>query len=176
MHGAENPNADSMRYFCDSIWPVVRKATGAELIIAGYGADIALSDFKVSGVRILGRQDDLTVLYNEARVFVVPTRYAAGIPYKAYEAASFGVPLVVSNLIGEQLGWQHGNDCLMAGTAIAFAEECCRLYQDANLWERLRSNALLRVINDLSDEVFGKAIASVITKVKEQPQWTTRER
>ena len=162
MHGADSPNADSMRYFCGSIWPVVRKATGAELIIAGYGADAALSDGKADGVRILGRQDDLTSLYNEARVFVVPTRYAAGIPYKAHEAAAFGVPLVVSNLIGEQLGWQQGSECLMAATPIAFASECCRLYQDPYLWEQLRSTALRRVINELSDEVFGKAVASVI--------------
>jgi glycosyltransferase involved in cell wall biosynthesis len=174
MHGTDSPNADSMRYFCGSIWPVVRQATGAELIIAGYGADAALSDCKADGVRILGRQDDLTSLYNEARVFVAPTRFAAGIPYKAHEAASFGVPLVVSNLIGEQLGWLHGDECLMAGNAIAFAGECCRLYQDPNLWTRLRSNALLRVINDLSDEVFGKAVASVITNLslKGGPQWT----
>jgi hypothetical protein len=62
----------------------------------------------------------------------------------------------------------------MAGTPIAFAGECCRLYQDPNLWKRLRSNALLRVINELSDEVFGKAVASVITNLslKGGPQWT----
>jgi glycosyltransferase involved in cell wall biosynthesis len=120
----------------------------------------------------------LTSLYNQARVFVAPTRYAAGIPIKAHEAASFGVPLVVSNLIGEQLGWQHGNECLMAETPIAFAGECCRLYQDANLWERLRTNALLRVINELSDEVFDKAVASVITNVslKGEAQWTILQR
>ncbi len=174
MHGTDNPNADSMRYFVDSTWPAVHNATGAELIIAGYGCDSALSDCKVSGVRVLGRQDDLTSLYNQARVFVVPTRYAAGNPYKAHEAASFGVPLVVSNLIGEQLGWEDGNDFLVAGTPIAFAEACCRMYQNENLWQQLRSNALLHVINDLSDEVFGKAIASVITNIslKGEPQWT----
>jgi hypothetical protein len=69
-----------------------------------------LSDCKVDGVRILGRQNALTSLYNEARVFVVPTRHASGILYKAHAAAPYGVPLVVSNLIGEQLGWRHGND------------------------------------------------------------------
>ena len=178
MHRTDSPNADSMRYFCGSIWPTVRQVTGAQLIIAGYGADAVLSDCQADGVRILGRQDDLTSLYNQARVFVAPTRYAAGIPIKAHEAASFGVPLVVSNLIGEQLGWQHGNECLMAETPIAFAGECCRLYQDANLWERLRTNALLRVINELSDEVFDKAVASVITNVslKGEAQWTILQR
>jgi GT2 family glycosyltransferase/SAM-dependent methyltransferase len=174
MHGAENPNADSMRYFLASIWPVVHKSTGADLIIAGYGTDSALSDCEVPGVRILGRQDDLTSLYNHARVFVAPTRYAAGNPYKAHEAASFGVPLVVSDLIGEQLGWQHGRDCLVAGAPIAFAEECYRLYQDETLWQQLRSNALERVIHDLGDEVFGRAIATVIANVtlKGESQWT----
>ena len=178
MHGTDSPNADSMRYFCGSIWPVVRQATGAELMIAGYGADAALGDYKTDGVRILGRQDDLTSLYNQARVFVAPTRFAAGIPYKAHEAASFGVPLVVSNLIGEQLGWLHGDECLMAGNAIAFAAECCRLYQDPDLWQRLRSNALLRVINELSDQGFAKAVASVITNLspKGEPQWTMSQR
>ncbi len=138
---------------------------------------VLLAIVRSSGVRILGRQDDLTSLYNEARVFVAPTRYAAGNPYKAHEAASFGVPLVVSDLIGEQLGWQHGSDCLVAGTPIAFAEACCRLYQDQTLWQQLRSNALQRVINDLSDEVFGKAIASVIANIslKGEPQWTMLE-
>jgi hypothetical protein len=53
----------------------------------------------------------------------------------------------------------------MAEAPIAFAGECCRLYQDASLWERLRTNALLRVINELSDEVFAKAVASVIINV-----------
>jgi GT2 family glycosyltransferase/SAM-dependent methyltransferase len=177
MHGTQNPNADSMRYFCDSIWPVIHKATGADLIIAGYGTDRALSDWKVPGVRIVGRQDDLSSLYNEARVFVAPTRYAAGNPYKANEAASFGVPLVVSGLIGEQLGWQHGSDCLVADTPIAFADACCRLHQDETLWQQLRSSALRRVINDLSDEVFGRAIASVIDNIslKGEAQWTMLE-
>jgi glycosyltransferase involved in cell wall biosynthesis len=62
----------------------------------------------------------------------------------------------------------------VAGTPITFAEACCRLYQNERLWQQLRSNALLRVINDLTDEVFGKAIASVINNVslKGEPQWT----
>jgi GT2 family glycosyltransferase/SAM-dependent methyltransferase len=178
MHRADSPNADSMRYFCGSIWPTVRKVTGAELIIGGFGADAALSDYKANGVRILGRQDDLTSLYNQARVFVIPTRFAAGIPYKAHEAASFGVPLVVSTLIGEQLGWENGEQCLVAETAIAFAEACSRLYRDGILWQQLRRNALTRVTQDLSDEVFGKAVASVISNLspKGEPHWKMLQR
>ncbi len=165
MHGGENPNADAMRYFCSAIWPLVRRATQTELVIAGYASDKALGDLKVDGVRVLGSQQDLTELYRQARVFVVPTRYAAGIPYKAHEAAAFGVPLVVSSLIAEQLAWRDREECLVASNPTAFAEACCRLYKDALLWNKIRSNALLRVTSDLSETAFSNAISSLLEEV-----------
>lgn len=165
MPGKDNPNADAMLYFCSTIWPRVRKATGAELLIAGHGSDAALVDLKVDGVRIVGHQENLTELYNQTRVFVVPTRYAAGIPYKAHEAAAFGVPLVVSTLIAEQLGWEDQEDCLVARSPAAFAEECCRLYKDSRLWNVIRANALKRVTSDLTDEAFTNAISSLLGEV-----------
>jgi O-antigen biosynthesis protein len=92
VHGSDNPNADSIRYFCRAVWPAVQQATGATFIVAGYGTDEILGDLANSTVRVLGAQQDLRPLYEQARVFVVPTRYAAGLPFKAYEAAAFGVP------------------------------------------------------------------------------------
>ena len=99
VHGSDNPNADSIRYFCRAVWPAVHKATGAIFIVAGYGTDEVLGDLNSSTVHVLGPQENLMPLYEQARVFVVPTRYAAGLPFKAYEAAAFGVPLVVSDII-----------------------------------------------------------------------------
>jgi GT2 family glycosyltransferase/glycosyltransferase involved in cell wall biosynthesis len=162
MHGADNPNADAMRYFCGTIWPAVRRATGADLVIAGYGSDVALSELKAEGVRVLGQQKELTELYNQARVFVVPTRYSAGIPYKAHEAAANGVPLVVSSLIAEQLAWKDQEDCLVASSPTAFAEACCRLYTDAQLWSRVRSNALQRIASDFNESTLASAISSLL--------------
>jgi O-antigen biosynthesis protein len=166
MHGNDDPNADSMRYFCGTIWPAVHLSTGSNLIIAGYGTTEALADLRVDGVNILGCQNDLTGLYNEARVFIVPTRYAAGIPLKALEAAAFGVPLVVSGLIGEQLGWEHGKHCLIADDPTFFAEGCCRAYEEQELWEQLRSNGLERVKSELNEETFRRGISEAISAVE----------
>ena len=170
MHGADNPNADAMRYFCRSIWPAVRAATGSELAIAGYGSEVALADLKVDGVRVLGQQEDLTEFYNQARVFVVPTRYSAGIPYKAHEAAAFGVPLVVSSLIAEQLSWKDHDECLVANSATEFAQACCRLYGDPRLWGVVRSNALRRIARDFSETAFSHAISSLLGQQLSVPQ------
>jgi GT2 family glycosyltransferase len=164
VHGSDNPNADSIRYFCRAIWPTVQKATGASLVVAGYGTDQVLGDLNSSTVRVLGAQENLRPVYEQARAFVVPTRYAAGLPFKAYEAAAFGVPLVVSDIIARQMKWRDGIDYLVAGDADTFAQKCSRLYSDEALWQTLRANALQRVIDELSPDAFAESIRSVLNE------------
>ena len=165
VHGSDNPNADSIRYFCRAVWPAVQKATGASFIVAGYGTDEILGALNSSTIHVLGPQEDLGPLYEGARVFVVPTRYAAGLPFKAYEAAAFGVPLVVSDIIARQMKWRDGIDYLVADSADIFAQQCGRLYGDESLWETLRANALQRVSDELSPNAFEKSIRSVLNEV-----------
>lgn len=165
VHGSDNPNADSIRYFCRAVWPAVQKATGASFVVAGYGTDKVLGDLNGPTVRVLGAQENLRPLYEQARAFVVPTRYAAGLPFKAHEAAAFGVPLVVSDIIARQMKWRDGIDYLVAGDADTFAQQCSRLYGDEALWQALRANALQRVIDELSPDAFAESIWSVLNEV-----------
>jgi GT2 family glycosyltransferase len=80
IHGSENPNIDSIRYFCRTMWSQVQEKTNAVLEIAGYGTELLNAELADRTVRILGPQSDLRPVYERARVFIVPTRYAAGIP------------------------------------------------------------------------------------------------
>ncbi|MBV8809374.1 MAG: glycosyltransferase [Acidobacteriaceae bacterium] len=165
VHGPENPNADSIRYFCSEIWPEVHCHTGAELVVAGFGTDQYLTDIRQRGVRIVGPMDDLTSAFNEARVFIAPTRYSAGIPFKVHEAAGNGVPAVVSQLIGRQLSWDHEIDVLVAEDRTNFSTLCCRLYSDQKLWEQIRANALSRVHLELDPAAFAGKIAAVLASL-----------
>jgi GT2 family glycosyltransferase len=165
IHGSDNPNADSMRYFCDAVWLATQRATGATFIIAGYGSGEILADRNSPTVHVLGAHPDLQSLYQDARVFVVPTRYAAGLPFKAYEAAAFGVPLVVSSVIARQMNWRDGVDYLVADNTDAFAQQCGRLYTDEALWGTLRANALQRVIDEHGPAVFEKSVRLVLNEV-----------
>ena len=164
VHGRGDPNADSVRYFCSEIWASVEKTTGATLVIAGYGTDEYLGDLGSPSVRVLGPQPDLQPLYESARVFVVPTRFAAGLPFKAHEAAARGVPLVVSGVIACQLGWRDGVDFLVAPDAVTFAEQCRRLYSDESLWNSLRANSLQRAAEELGPEAFACSVRSVLNQ------------
>jgi len=162
MHGLDSPNADSVRYFCREIWPAVHRSTGATLVVAGYGTETISVEITDPTVDIVGAQQDLTPFYHRARVFVAPTRFAAGVPLKAYEAAAFGVPMVVSELLARQLEWTPGKELLSAGDAVEFADACIRLYSDESLWESVRSNALLRVAADLTPEKFEASVVAVL--------------
>ena len=165
VHGLDNPNADSIRYFCNSQWNEIHQATGADFLVAGYGTEILGREISSPGVQFLGKQDDLRPLYERARVFIVPTRFAAGMPYKAHEAAAFGVPLVVSPLIASQMLWCHGTEYFAAEDLERMAEYCIRLYQDEQLWQRFRENSLARVEAELSPTAFAKSLQAVINDV-----------
>ena len=165
VHWRGNPNADSIRYFCDTTWAKIHRATGATLIVAGYGTELLSSEISDPTVRILGAQDDLRPLYEKARVFVVPTRYAAGLPFKAHEAAAFGVPLVVSDVIARQMNWTHEIDYYAAADPDEFAGCCTRLYCDEMLWQRFRANALARARNELSPESFAASVKLIVNEL-----------
>ena len=70
--------------------------------------------------------DDIRPFYNQARLFVAPTRYAAGIPHKVHEAAAYGLPIVTTSLIAQQLGWKHETELLVRDDPINLAQLKCK--------------------------------------------------
>jgi len=165
IHGEDNPNLDSLRYFCRNMWPTISKSTGAKFVIAGFGTENFEDEFRSApGVRVLGPQQDIRSLYQSARVFVVPTRFCAGIPYKAHEAAANGVPMVVTPIIRDQLGWSEGKDFLVAENAEQFADKCIELFDNISLWNTLRENALSRVSVELSSAAFDAAVRDILSE------------
>ncbi|GGA04353.1 hypothetical protein CYANOKiyG1_16690 [Okeania sp. KiyG1] len=109
----------------------------------------------------MGKVDDLRPFYNQARLFVAPTRYAAGIPHKVHEAAAYGLPIVTTSLIAQQLGWKHESELLVADHNVDFAQQCIKLYRDFTLWNKLRKNAIKRVEIECSPQVFSQRLSSI---------------
>ena len=107
---------------------------------------------------VLGGVADLRPLYDEARVFVAPTRFASGIPLKVIHAAAHGLPVVATSLLAKQLAWQDGRELLQADSADDFAVACATLHEDPVLWDRVRTNALGRAAGDYSTRAFSKAL------------------
>jgi glycosyltransferase involved in cell wall biosynthesis len=175
IHTADSPNMDSLIWFVDSVLPLIEQELGWEtrLTIAGYTAPgIDLARFEQHPrVTLCGPVSNLEPLYSTHRVFVAPTRYAAGTPYKVFEAASFGVPVVATELLRRQLDWRAGQEILTAGSDDpgGFAAAVVAAYREETLWQSVRDAALRRIEADNSKDQFVKAIDKVLSRCTKKP-------
>jgi GT2 family glycosyltransferase len=168
IHQMDSPNLDSLYWFRDHIFPWLSQEMEQPPIlnfVGHIGDDIDLSDFADDPrIVIHGPVDDLMDHYNANRVFIAPTRFAAGTPYKIYEAASFGLPCVTTDLLARQLGWSAGLELLAVPVTDPrrFASQVAILYRTEQLWNKLRSQALQRLESENSLEKFNERVANIL--------------
>ena len=161
-----NPNVDALRWYLGEIHPKVRELLAESgrprLRVVGERGDYELPD--AEDVEFLGRVDDLEPLFNAHRVFIAPTRYAAGIPHKVVNSALHGLPVVATSLLARQLGWQHDVELADGGDnqAERFAAQVARVYSDEGAWHTLRSAALRRARKDHGPDALRSALGRAI--------------
>ena len=159
-----SPNGDSLLWFIREILPRIREALDRQvsLTVAGIHNVDSIRMIADGGVHILGRVEELTDLYDAARVFVAPTRYAAGLPHKVHEAAAYGLPVVATPVLVDQLGWRDLVELSVAGDAESFAHRCAELHEDPRLWRSIRQAALDRVSEECSPERFEATLNRIL--------------
>lgn len=157
-----SPNVDSLLWFIINVLPLIQqRIPDIQLHVVGDNSAPSLATIEVDAVHFRGRMGSIDSLYDSCRVFIAPTRFAAGIPHKVHEAAAKGIPSVTTTLLAVQLGWQDETQLLVADAAKDYAEQCLRLYQDGQLWERIRSNALEAIATDCSVAQFDETLAKL---------------
>ena len=169
IHKEDSPNLDSLIWFVDEVLPLIEAELKWEtrLTIAGYlapGVDLRRFEHHPR-ITLRGEVADLEPLYNAHRVFVAPTRYAAGAPYKVLEAASRGLPVVATEVLREELGWRSNREMLSAAAAdaAAFASAVVALHREETLWLSVREAALQRLREDHGVRGFTEAVRSILT-------------
>jgi GT2 family glycosyltransferase len=151
------PNGDAVHYFAREVLPLVKESLpGVELLVVGDNAPPELGTYV--GVRVLGYVPDLDPLYARSRVFVAPLRFGAGMKGKIGDALSYGLPVVTTTVGAEGMYLRDGEEALIADTAEEFAAAVVRLYRDAELWQRLASNAQAHVERHFSPRVVGRIV------------------
>ncbi|MFB1504484.1 MAG: rhamnan synthesis F family protein [Thiocapsa sp. C3-sup] len=165
----DSPNVDSLLWFVQDVMPILDQASKntISLTVAGRCSAPSLATINHPRVRFLGRVHDLRPLYATARVFIAPTRYAAGVPMKIHEAAANGVPIVATTILAQQLLWSSGSHLLVADTARHFAEACHRLHGESGLWSTLRDGALVKIRDDCDPIRFKGALLETLSRINE---------
>jgi glycosyltransferase involved in cell wall biosynthesis len=159
-----SPNVDSVIWFVNDIFPIIRQeilCMTIDIVGSVNSSRIQLNDKE--GVFIHGKVASLFRFYNKCKIFVAPTRFAAGIPFKIQEAASFGLPMVATQLLCDQLGWHHRQELLVADIdKIDFAQKIIELYNNIDLWNSLKKNAITFIRNTMSRYVYKQKIADIL--------------
>lgn len=168
IHQTDSPNFDSLRWYRDEILPelIALMKTPPTLTFIGYTAlDIDLSELEDNPfIEVRGSVDDIRPAYDSHRLFIAPTRYAAGTPYKVYETASYGLPCVATSLLARQLGWTPGEEIasVPVNDAKGFAAEIARLYRDETTWMAMRTAALRRLDAENGRAQFDATVRTIL--------------
>jgi capsular polysaccharide biosynthesis protein/GT2 family glycosyltransferase len=177
LRGVDSPNYDSLVWFLDRVWPRIRaNRQGETLRIAGFvEPGTSLQSLQREGVTCLGPVADLTAEYERARVFIAPTRFAAGLPFKVGEALSYGLPVVSSVLVSEQLAQDGKTIGGVAAATVrddgkAFAEACLRLLEDDDLWLEMQREAVKHMETCCAPSALGAAIDALLRELRETPR------
>jgi glycosyltransferase involved in cell wall biosynthesis len=162
----DSPNVDSILWFVNEVFPIIRsKIPDISLHIVGSNRAGSIQSLVAAGVYVYGRVADLEDFYHSYRIFVAPTRYSAGIPYKIHEAVSFGLPVVCTQLLADQLNWENGELLVSAAPEKhEFADAVVKLYFDRPLWDKIREQALHKIEKEFTALAYEKTIAGILKK------------
>jgi glycosyltransferase involved in cell wall biosynthesis len=159
-----SPNVDSIVWFVNEILPIIRKKIpDIKIEIIGSANSSKVQKINEEGVYIRGRVDSIEEFYNKCKIFIAPTRFAAGIPFKIHEAASFGLPVVATHLLCNQLGWHNEKEIIAAKIdSFDFAQKVIKLYKNEKLWGAIQKNALNFVRFEMSPSAYKQKIAEIL--------------
>jgi GT2 family glycosyltransferase/glycosyltransferase involved in cell wall biosynthesis len=158
------PNRDAVMYFCREVFPkILHELPEVKLYIVGNNPSKEVQALAAPNVIVTGYVADVSRYLKNARVSVSPLRYGSGMKGKIGEALSWGLPVVTTSIGAEGMDLKHGDDALIADTAMSFAGEVVRVYKDQVLWQHLAECGIRKVTENWSPEVIRKRLASILT-------------
>jgi GT2 family glycosyltransferase len=170
VHDEDSPNYDSLMWFANKIAPLLRvRLPNVKLRIVGFWRPLIEipPELNTGNIEFIGAVPDLAAYFASARLFVAPTRVAAGIPHKVHEAMGFGLPTVVTPILASQLvGFGSQNEPAFIAardfSPEAFCDAITYAYSNPEIWERVRASAFKAIEQHCSTEGFSNGFARIL--------------
>jgi len=160
---AHQPNADGLRWFFSDVLPMIEDGLpGVRVSVVGRDPDPELVASAPDNVLFHGWVDDLTPLYDGARVALAPLRYGAGVKGKIGEAMAHGVPVVMTPIGAEGMSIAHGETAWVAHDAASFAAGVIQLMSDDELWQRLSKAGAEHIDAIFGPERFAELLRGIL--------------
>ncbi|MFA5793899.1 MAG: glycosyltransferase [Candidatus Brocadiia bacterium] len=162
------PNADGIKWFIKEVYPLVKSGIpDVTLTIVGSKPtpEVLALDSPEKGVKVVGYAKDVAPYFENARVFVSPLRYGAGIKGKNIQTMSFGLPMVTTSIGAEGLNLMDGQTAMITDKADDFARKVISLYKNNLLWDKISKQSIQYVKNnnsmDYADKTFRKIFSDI---------------
>jgi glycosyltransferase involved in cell wall biosynthesis len=160
--GPGSPNEDAAIYFATEIFPLVLEQITCKLYIVGSHPTSSVLALSSELIAVTGYVEKLEDYFNNCRVNVVPTRFAAGIPLKLIQAMGHGIPSVVSDLIASQLGLIDNEQVLIGKKPQDFARKIFLAYTQESTWNSISQNSVKFIENNFSRDTMTKNIDEIV--------------
>ena len=146
------PNVDAVSWLIEEIMPLVwAEIPGLGVTILGSNPPPAITRLASPSVKVTGFIRDVSPYFRNARLFIGPLRYGAGVKGKIGQALAFGIPIVTTAIGAEGFDIRDGASGMIANDAASFAAAIVELYYDRARWERL-SEASSKVLAPFRSE------------------------
>jgi glycosyltransferase involved in cell wall biosynthesis len=140
-------------WFAREVFPFVKKEIrDIRFIVMGSNPTPKVRELQSNEIEVTGYVPDISGYFDNARVFVAPLRYGAGLKGKVLQAMSYGLPVVTTPVGAEGISLTDGENVLIAEDAADFARKTVNAYVDQTLWEKLSGSALHFVEENASTE------------------------
>lgn len=147
------PNLEAIVHFVETVMPRL-VAERPEIVLHIYGSNMpnSMHELASANVSIEGYIDNLDDVFYRHRGFVAPLLSGAGIKGKVLEAMSYGTPIALSEIAAEGTGLVDEVSALVCETSEEYVAAIQSIYDDHEVWDRLRTQARLIASHSYSAE------------------------
>jgi len=146
-----HPNREAVDWLCSEIMPQLRQLLpGVVLHLVGDIQPADAARLGASDVLVHGHVPSIEPFLENSRINLAPLRSGAGVKGKINQAMSHGLPVVATSIAAEGMFLRHEHNALIADSALDFAAQVARLYQDATLWQQLSDNGYVNIAEHFS--------------------------
>ncbi|MFH0729723.1 MAG: glycosyltransferase [Pseudomonadota bacterium] len=148
------PNEDAVMWFVEAIFPDLQKRIpNLRFTIVGSNPSERVRALASESITVTGYLADVSPFFRNAKVFVSPLRYGAGVKGKVGQSMAHGLPVVTTSMGAEGMGLIDGVNALITDDADEFCRKVEALYNDKALWEKISDNGLRVIEKHFSPDV-----------------------
>lgn len=148
-----SPNVDAIQILMDILLPdIFNHLPGISVTIVGDSPPEPWASHPPERVRFTGFVPDLVPFYDQARLFVAPLRFGAGVKGKVLDSMAHGLPVVATRIAAEGIGATDSVHMAIGKTNTDFVQKLASLYTDKNTWVCMQNNGRSLVTENFSWE------------------------